>query len=420
MRLTQVSKYFLLFAFLTSKLCSAPDLTIVGFLEPEGGWGKIPISILECLQDDVSANFFSTDTTSSSRTDVPKYTLKALRNPDKTVGKVALLTTLIWSAGGANKMPKSMIKLAYSMLETTKIPSKWVELLNANFDGVVVPDEYLVTVFETSGVTIPIYVLPIPMVLEPYKKTPIHSIHPSKPFTFIDASATKNPGILIEAFAHMFGNNPDVHLLMRAGHINSHAAEVIKKAMDKVGPMTNITFEEGKISLPEFIQRLSSSDCFINLSRGEGFSFIPREALALGLPVIITDNTASKTICKSGFVRAVPSDKLGPSSWLYKFMFTETCGQQFDCEIQDVEAAMLDVYNNYATYIEKARQGREWVDQYDCANSKLRKMYQTLIKPTNVVLGDENRIEEGTIFTNSANLYRKYKSVIQRNKKQQP
>lgn len=411
-------KHLFLFVFLTSFLSaySSPDLTIVGFLRAEDGLGKVPISILECLGEDVSVNYIATDAKSLTQQGLPKLTQKAINNSDKRPGKVALLTTLIWDnhTNASAKVPKSLIKLAYSMLETTKIPDKWVEILNAKFDAVIVPDENLVHVYENSGVAIPIYVLPIPMVLDSYKKCPKHDINTHQPFTFIDASANKNPGVLIEAFAKVFKNNPNVHLIMRAGVLHAEPSAQIKKALEKFGPLTNISFEEGHLSLQDFIRRLSASDCFVNLSRGEGFSFIPRECLALGLPVIITDNTASKTICNTGFVRSIPSNKLGPSNWIYKAMFDDACGQQFDCDVNDVMVALQDVYDNYSVYIEKARQGSEWVNQYDRNNPKLKQMYQTLIKPTQVEMGEANIIRDGILYTNSTTLFRKYSKLIQR------
>jgi glycosyltransferase involved in cell wall biosynthesis len=149
------------------------------------------------------------------------------------------------------------------------------------------------------------------------------------------------------------------------------------------------------------------------LSCGEGFSFIPREALALGIPVIITDNTASSTICKSGFVRSVRSEKkIRSKSNVYRILFADDCGDQFDCEVEDAKNALLDVYSNYPVYVHKALDGRNWVRQYDCENPNLRSQYLTLVKPKKVVLGNENKIEDDTLITNSIELYQKYIELI--------
>jgi len=390
---------------------SAPDLTIVGFFEAEGGIGKVPLTILEVLGDEISTNFVCTAYQPNLGKELTPKAIACINNPDHEDGKVAMLTELIWSRGGkpADKMPKnSIVKLAYSMLETTQIPSMWVNILNQEFDAVVVPDIYISKMYQQSGVLIPIFVLPLPMILEPYYARAPHADTSSKPFIFVDTSANKNPIPLIRAFAKAFKNNLNVILFLRAGRLDRSP---IKAAIKKY-KLTTVIVEEGKIPLSQFIDRLLTCDCFINLSRGEGFSYIPRESLALGLPVIITDNTASTTICESGFVRAIPSNIKVPASINYSNLFGEGCGNQFDCDVNDVVTALKEVYNHYPEYIEKAKQGREWVRQYDCKNPKLQALYHTLIKPRNVVLGTENVVTEEALITNSKELYQKYLQIL--------
>lgn len=394
-------------------LYSTPDLTVVGFLEPEGGIGKVPITIIETLGDKVSSNFVASNT-QSLKHEIPHSVVKVLQNPDKSPGKVALLTDVLghFHTRPYEHIPKGcIVKLAYSMLETTRIPNKWVKVLNEQFDAVIVPDPYLLDVYTNCGVKIPIFVLPMPMLLSPYFEHSVHPNSPSTPFIFGDASANKNPAVLLKAFAKAFGNNPDVHLVMRAGHIFDEPRETINRLINQYD-LKNVTVEAGHLVVKEFIDRLLSFDCYINLSRGEGFSLIPREALALGIPVIITNNTASATICKSGYVRAIPCKNRGPANSGYQILFHEDCGEQFDCEVDDVAAALLDVYQHYEKYIRKARKGREWVKQYDTTSTKLQQSYVNLIKPKMVVMGDRNKIKDGVIITNSLNLYQKYLQII--------
>jgi glycosyltransferase involved in cell wall biosynthesis len=387
----------------------------VGCFQSEIGLCKASNHILESLGNDISANcriccfqpYPPLDT-------VPFHTRRALTNPDPTPGKVTILSAALWyyieGFESYQLMPKeSTIKIAYSMFETTGIHAMWVKILNEEFDAVVVPDSYLVDAYKNSGVNIPIFVLPIPMMLNDYLARPAHSESPSTPFIFGDASINKNPGVLVEAFAKAFGNNPNVHLVVRAISIASETRHIIHHMINHYG-LTNVTIEEGVCSL---IDRLASFDCYVNLSKGEGFSFIHREALALGIPVITSNNTALTTVCNSGCVRVVPSNKKVPPLAIYHMLFREDyCGDQFDCEVEDATAALLDVYNNYGKYIQKARQGREWVQQYNVANPTLRREYLTLVKPEKVVLGNDNVIEGETIITNSSLLYQKYQQLI--------
>lgn len=406
--------FFLVFVYLILPLHSVTDLTIIGFIDPDDGIGKHSITILETLGDRVNSNFINTYPQKNINQNDPVHVIKAFNNPDKSPGKIALLTDFL---GDINITPLAfipkgcIIKLAYSVFETTQIPRKWVKILNEQFDGVIVPDKFLSQVYHHSGVKIPIFVLPLPMMLISYYSRDVHPIESSTPFVFGDASANKNPAVLIKAFAKVFGNNSKVHLKMRAPSFYHETRETIHRLIIKLG-LTNVTFEEGKMDLEQFIDCLSSYDCYVNLSRGEGFSFIPREALALGIPVIISNNTASTTICDSGCVRSVPSLKKVPPLPVYKRIFgKEKLGSQFECEVDDVVEALRDVYYNYEEYVLKAREGRRWVEQYHCENPELQSQYLTLIKPKEIVLGNENTIQDGTIITNSQNLYLKYKKI---------
>jgi glycosyltransferase involved in cell wall biosynthesis len=401
-----------------SPLYSTPDLTVIGFINPNDGLGKVPIAILETLGNNISANFIVTSTYDLEQ-GLPLSVMAALNNSDKAPGKVALLTSCIWYSGAkpaALIPPESLIKLAYSMHESTHIPKMWVKILNEEFDAVVVPDPFLIQVYQDSGVHIPIFALPIPMMLAPYFAHSPHPSHASKPFVFGDASANKNPRVLVKAFAKAFKNNPNVHLVMRAGHIHPETRDIINGIITKYA-LTNVTIEDGFLSLEQYINRILSFDCYVNLSKGEGFSFIPRETLSLGIPTIITNNTASKTICNSGYVRAVPSHFKVPSPYLYQVLFNEPCGEQFGCKVEDVIVALQDVYKHYELYIKKARKGRKWVRQYDCTNPILQDSYLTLVKPKQVKLGNKNSIENGAIMTNSIELYQKYEQLIESNAK---
>lgn len=391
-----------------------PDLSVVGFLEPEGGIGKVPINIIEAIGNQLDVNFIATipETINTSH-DISQFSLVALKNPDHEPGRVALLTDLLWCVGRkpSDAIPQECkIKLAYSMLETSQIPKMWTKILNEEFDGVVVPDIAIEKMYKNSGVEIPIFVLPIPMVLSPYFEHPPHSDFPSEPFVFGDLSANKNPKVLIKAFAKAFKNSPKVHLILRAKKIDHKKLELLGKKYK----VKNMSIEDGTLSLTQFIDHFSSFDCYINLSHGEGFSFIPREALALGIPAIITNNTASTTICNTGFVRAIPSTRKWTSN-NYTPMFGEPCGHQFTCTVDDTVKALKDVYNNFSNYINKAKNGREWVKQYDVMNLKLQARYVTLIKPQNIIFGEENMITENTLITNSLQLYNKYKKLKENN-----
>ena len=153
---------------------------------------------------------------------------------------------------------------------------------------------------------------------------------------------------------------------------------------------------------------MKSLDCYVLLSKGEGFSISPREALALGIPCILTNNTAQKTICSSGFVEAVKSDILEPA---YYYCFSKMpVGYHFGSHLSDVMNSMKNVYYNYSHHKERALKGKVWVEQY--LRKNVVKKYSMLISPKKIVFSDSNVITEDCLFTSSKSLYNKYINLM--------
>ena len=133
-----------------------------------------------------------------------------------------------------------------------------------------------------------------------------------------------------EAFLAEFGTDPSVQLRIhsRSGLKNDFDLQTLKNKINRrkeIIKLEKLSFGKNQLtrnveillsSLPgsEYKSFLQSLDCYVLLSRGEGFSLTPREALALGKPCIITNNTAHQTIAKTGFVYVVQSRLPEPAS----------------------------------------------------------------------------------------------------------
>ncbi len=412
---------------------SSYDLTILGHVKYRESLARIPISLTGLLKDSLTINFIPTPGPYDFR-DVPSDIAEILRNPDKTPGNVALLFDELWrlEAVPADYVPKeSLIKIAYSMIEGTAIPERWVQLLNKKFDLVLVPDDYYVGVYQNCGVHIPIFSLPHGIDLEEFLNEPVRK-KASKPFVFGSSGLfikRKNQKLLVEAFHREFGNDPSVQLKIHGRDSWDFECEMkaireiinglppsdcvpvqpksggVSKGTQRLTP--NIEIIHASFSKKQYKKFLKSLDCYVLLSKGEGFSLTPREALALGKPCIISDNTAHRTLGKTGYVYAVPSQIQEPSlqSGMGGYI-----GFDFNCLVSDVQKALREVYNNYQLYVQKAQEGRIWVEQYLWKNRKAK--FLNVIKPKEVILGDENKLTDDFLMTTSKKLYAKYKKLI--------
>ncbi len=380
----------------------AVDLTVVSSIDFNGSVRRHAIGLIECLNGYLKINFIPSRPVNLDEVD-PEVQ-KVILSDIKTPGYVALLEDPLWYS---DAMPKnSKIKIAFSVFESTKIPKEWVHILNTKFDAVVVADEFYVKVYEDSGVTIPVFHIPLGIYIDEFLEKPLKN-ESGKPFVFKCCSRffkRKNHDLLIHAFAREFGNRKDVKLKINGG--GKWGSEKIfekLKALVKKLKVANVYITNDALPWNEYIEMMSSMDCYVNISQGEGFSITPRESLALGIPTIVTNNTAQKTICATNFVRSVPSNIQVPA---FRRASNEQVGYQFNCRLEDVQAALRDVYKNYQNYLAKAHEGREWVKQYRWPD--LRKKYLNLIKPKIIKLGKVNEVTDEYFMTNSKALYQKY------------
>jgi glycosyltransferase involved in cell wall biosynthesis len=394
--------------FLNASIVIAYDVTVIGTVGHADGLARISVGVIDLLKNDLKINCIPTY---MNLKDIDEDVQKIILSSNKKLaGTVTFFCSPLWYSNDPHlykKVPNSKIKIAYSMLESTSIPPEWVSILNSHFDAVAVPDHFLVEVYENSGVNIPIFELPLGMYLNDFFLKEKRE-RPSDPFVFgttVSCDERKNFSLIIESFAEEFGNEEGVILKLNS---RQGSAAFYEELIESLG-VSNIIFTHDVLNKEQYVEFLDSFDCFINIAKGEGFSLCPREALALGIPCVLTSNSSQITICNSGLVRAVPSNILEPTN--YWGMFG---GQQVGCFStcykEDVKAALRDVYTNYSVYLDKAKAGPEWASQYHWSN--LKKKYLNLIKPKKIVHGEFNLITDDYLMTNSVKLYKKYKKAF--------
>lgn len=200
--------------------------------------------------------------------------------------------------------------VAYTTWETDRLPTEWVAILN-RFDAVLVPSQFNRTVLAASGVDRPVTV--VPHILR----------HPGSgdrgevskggrpgPYTFyVLATWSTRKAIpdLVEAFVRAFGAADDVRLVLQTGPVDLVAARAAATASAPGGrAWATATWRclaqmlAGRRDLPEIVLRTdrldeegvsalhAEGDCFVLLSRGEGWGLGAFDASAAGNPVIIT------------------------------------------------------------------------------------------------------------------------------------
>jgi len=410
------------------------------------GLGRIVYGIIDQLGDYFSISYYRTKKQDSSYADYMKFD-----DPYQVVSKFVHSNsytdqTVFFHLDSIQNfmrddfyqsLPSSMIKYAYSMFESTFIPQQAVDKMNNYFDAIIVPDPFHIKVYKDSGVTKPIFCIPTGLYLQKFLERPLPSLQKSNPFTFMciaTRSTRKNLIKLIDAFQAAFGNNSEYLLKIHAkphavgsaleksyiDYLESLTEEELDDLIESMGHtttfleeyiqqngITNIEISTVMLSEQGYIDYMATADCYVLASLGEGFSNTPREAMALGIPIIVTDNTAQSTIVRSGFGVGVPCNKVIPALYdgIKKTMRT---GFHFDCELEALKKALLEMVNNYPHYQLQVAGARQWVRQYDWPQFK--DAYFTLFNPQKIILSNEDRIDgvSQTIITQDKIFYEKW------------
>lgn len=174
---------------------------------------------------------------------------------------------------------KSQFRIGYTMVENTQVGQRWVDYINA-MDAVFVPSEYLVNVFKNSGVKPP--VISVKQGIDsrkfPYMERPTKDKFIFGTVGYQDER--KNWQDLIRAFSSEFSSGENVELWIKNSNayfshmaFTDHRIKIINKYY---------TFEQ----MREFYRLIN---CFVFPSHAEGSGLPPREAMATGLPTILTN-----------------------------------------------------------------------------------------------------------------------------------
>lgn len=340
------------------------DLTVWSNILPYDSIGRHGIGIISAVQNDRDVNLSLIGT--ANYRDIPARVMKDLVKPFTAYGKVGIWTYILGLNEGMipthQKVRKAHEKtIALSMFESDDIPKFWVNILNEYYDEVIVPDAWLVPVYQKAGVTKPIHVIPLGCFLEPFLTSPAKK-EANSVFTFgLSAGAwqRKNMIKLIEAFALRFKNVPRIQLKLHSRF--GPYFEQIQKAVTQ-SKADNISLSYSPMSDKDYLGFMRSLDCVVIPSQGEGYGIPAREAIALGTPAIVSNNTAHKTICDTGLVTSLKSNNQVPA--IYEVFQNQQIGNYFDCTVSDLADAMTDVYENYQPLLDKAQSNREFSKQF--------------------------------------------------------
>ena len=185
------------------------------------------------------------------------------------------------------KMHRHQYQIGYTPWESTKIPESWKEKILA-CDEMWTTSDWCRDVYESNGLKISnVYPHGIDAIWSPKKREKKNVIK----FLHIGEPAERKGGQeTVNAFIKLFGNNPKYSLTLKVYKESSvRVYDNERRVLGLPHEMyNNIIIDNRVLDEKDLVSLYHDHDILVYPSYGEGFGFIPLQALATGMPTICT------------------------------------------------------------------------------------------------------------------------------------
>ena len=232
----------------------------------------------------------------------PLMSLLAARPPPTTGPRVVISQHYPVFTGS----PPADLMLALFFWEESLIPGPTVATLNNTFRGVLAPSRFVARALIDSGVSLPVHVVGYAPVLADFRasgalRRDVRDLSSGAPFTFLHVSSCfprKGVDVLLAAYAKAFRRGERVRLVIK-GFPNPHndVAEQIATLRRTDPDLAEIVFINQDLSRAGMVALYQDADAMVLPTRGEGFNLPAAEAMAAGVPLLVTGGGGHSDFC---------------------------------------------------------------------------------------------------------------------------
>jgi glycosyltransferase involved in cell wall biosynthesis len=388
-------------------------VNVVGRIDGHTGIARHTRAFLLAWKDAFETSYIDTRPESSDLTRLPPgVAVAAPGEVDLRHANVSVFTDVTANAADDfnwTKVPVTRLKYVFSVFDSTRVPVQWADIINNHFDALFVPSRFLVESFRASRVQKPIFHLPLALDLQPWLDAPRPGLARGEPFRFGfigSREARKNVDRLVRCFVETFGADPGVELLVHCALDFYGDRGYFSRMRARYG---NVHFTHGTLDDSAYRDLIDRIDCLVSLSMGEGYSIVPREFLAAGKPVALSNCFAHAEILAGlathgdGLGFAIEADVPVPA-WYGHIYGGRHFGVQFDTYPPSACAVMADIYDQRASLFSAGRVDarRAWAAQFD--HAALGPLYRSIVAPAMCRRSIGDALEYGGISTADANL----------------
>ena len=221
------------------------------------------------------------------------YYLNVVRGRELPRGHATSGISVVYGQGDVFRRATGKLKVGFTMLEVDGFPRDWVEQAN-EMDEIWVPSEFNRQGFLASGLERPIHLIPLGVDTEYFHPGARRRANPTGEFVFLanfEWGERKDPWLLLRAFNDTFRADEPVRLLCKISNRDPMLklkteirALGLKASGGRISYLLNLDFPHAQLPM-----LYRSADCFLAVSRGEGWDMPLMEAMACGLPTIASD-----------------------------------------------------------------------------------------------------------------------------------
>lgn len=228
---------------------------------------------------------------------------------------------------------------AFTMWEASVLPYSFRESMH-EFDLLIVPSQQNVELFSKYHDNVRLNELGV----DPERWHYVPRTPPDQFFDFLigGSGLRKGTDLAYKAFNEVFGKfkgkGPIPRLLMKN-----------PKGESRFRGRDRVVMTSGKISNEAEVALYASAHCYLQPSRGEGFGLQPLQAMAQGLPTILTDAHGHGSFAKYGI----------PLGWSWKkadYFIYGDAGDWWEPDYDQLCESMWDVYHNWQPHVDAAEQ----------------------------------------------------------------
>lgn len=257
---------------------------------------------------------------------------------------------------------RSECTLLSTMFETDSMPQSWIPGCNMA-DGVLVPTEFCKQAFRPYLQT-PVEVAPLGVDTDFYQPVvrSAAKLPATTPFTFLMAGLLhyrKGAEFAVKALQAEFGADDDVRLKLktRRGFLDVGDADLQDPRIEVI---------DADYSREQMRALYRHADCFLAPSRGEAAGLTPREAMATGLPTLLTDWSGLAEIADTRYSYPVEVERLEPapprcSSYDQGVAGSLPIGNFARPSIDSLRRQMRAVYEDRVAAFDRGLQGAWWM-----------------------------------------------------------